>query len=75
MLTIRLPPDIEARLESLARRTGRAKTFYARQAILDHLDDLEDLFLAEQRSLALQRGETETVGIAEVEAPLGLRDQ
>jgi RHH-type rel operon transcriptional repressor/antitoxin RelB len=61
-------------LESLAKRTGRTKTFYARQAILDHLDDLEDLYLAETRWLALQRGETETVGLDEVKPELGLDD-
>lgn len=70
MLAIRLPKEIEARLEKLAQRTGRTKTFYARQAILDQLDDLEDLYLAEERWLALQRGETGTVGLAEVEAEL-----
>jgi len=74
MLAIRLPEDIEARLESLAKRTGRTKTFYARQAILDHLDDLEDLYLAETRWLALQRGETRTVGLDEVKTELGLDD-
>ena len=72
MLAIRLPEDIEARLESLAKRTGRTKTFYARQAILDHLDDLEDLYLAEQRWFALQSGETQTVSLTEVAAELGL---
>jgi RHH-type rel operon transcriptional repressor/antitoxin RelB len=69
MLAIRLPRDIEARLESLAKRTGRTKTFYARQAILD---DLEDLYLAETRWVALQRGETQTVGLDEVKAEFGL---
>lgn len=49
MLVIKLPADIEARLEALAHATGRTKTFYAREAILEHLDDLEDLYLAEQR--------------------------
>ena len=49
MLAIRLPPDIEARLAELARRTGRTKSFYAREAILRHLDELEDLYLAESR--------------------------
>jgi RHH-type transcriptional regulator, rel operon repressor / antitoxin RelB len=49
MLAIRLPSDIEDRLEELAQRTGRTKTFYAREAILAHLDDLEDLYLARQR--------------------------
>ena len=49
MLAIRLPSEIEDRLEALAQATGRTKTFYAREAILEHLDDLEDLYLAEQR--------------------------
>lgn len=49
MLALRLPPEIEKRLEDLARKTGRTKSFYAREAILEHIDDLEDLYLAEQR--------------------------
>ena len=46
MLAIRLDVEIEARLERLAKRTGRTKTFYAREAILEHLADLEDYYLA-----------------------------
>jgi len=49
MLAIRLDPDIEERLCSLAKKTGRTKTFYAREAILQHLEDLEDTFLAKER--------------------------
>jgi len=74
MLAIRLPEDIEARLERLAKQTGRSKTFYAREAILEYLDDLEDLYLAEQRWLSLQRGESRTVSLSEVERELGLDD-
>jgi RHH-type rel operon transcriptional repressor/antitoxin RelB len=74
MLAIRLPEDIEARLEALAKKTGRSKTFYARQAILEYLDDLEDLYLAEQRWLSLQRGGSKTTTLAEVERDLGLDD-
>ena len=48
MLAIRLDPEIEERLEILAKRTGRTKTFYAREAILEHLEDLEDIYLAKQ---------------------------
>jgi RHH-type rel operon transcriptional repressor/antitoxin RelB len=50
MLALRLPPDIEKRLDELARRTGRTKSFYAREAILEHIADLEDHYLAEVRS-------------------------
>lgn len=46
MLALRLPADIERRLDELARRTGRSKSFYAREAILEHLEDLEDTYLA-----------------------------
>ena len=53
MLALRLPPEIEKRLEELAARTGRTKSFYARQAILAHLDELEDAYLAKER---LERG-------------------
>lgn len=49
MLALRLPPEIEERLEALAQRTGRTKSFYAREAILEHIGDLEDLYLAQQR--------------------------
>ncbi|WP_269688974.1 TraY domain-containing protein [Klebsiella pneumoniae] len=40
MLAIRLSDEIESRLDSLAKQTGRTKTFYAREAILAHLEDL-----------------------------------
>lgn len=49
MLAIRLPEDIENRLASLAAKTGRTKTFYVKEAILEHLDDIEDKYLAINR--------------------------
>lgn len=55
MMTLRLPNDIEARLKTLALKTGRTKTFYVRQAIQEHLEDLEDTFLAQERLLKQER--------------------
>jgi len=49
MLAVRLPADIEARLSELAAKTGRTKTFYAREAILTHLEAMEDKYLAIHR--------------------------
>ena len=49
MLALRLPEELERRLEALAQRTGRSKSFYAREAITEHLDDLEDAYLAGER--------------------------
>ncbi|MFN3594432.1 MAG: TraY domain-containing protein [Thiobacillaceae bacterium] len=61
MLAIRLPADVEKRLEALARATGRTKTFYVREAILEHLDDLEDLYLAEQRLIDIRKGKDDVI--------------
>lgn len=49
MLSIRLDPDIERRLSDLARRTGRTKSYYARELIEGNIEDLEDRYLAEAR--------------------------
>ena len=74
MLAIRLPDDIELRLDALAKATGRTKTFYARQAILQHIEDLEDIYLAESRLEALRAGRTKTTSLDDVEKELGLPD-
>ena len=49
MIAVRLPKEIESRLDNQAKLTGRTKTFYVREAILDHLEDLEDIYIAEKR--------------------------
>ena len=66
MLAIRLPVEVEKRLDALAQATGRTKTFYAREAILEHLDNLEDLYLAEQRLIDHRAGKTQAVPLEEV---------
>jgi RHH-type rel operon transcriptional repressor/antitoxin RelB len=49
MLSLRLDPDVERRLDALARMTGRTKSFYARELIESNLEDLEDRYIAEAR--------------------------
>lgn len=66
MLALRLPVEIEQRLDALAKATGRTKTFYAREAILQHLDDLEDLYMAESELEALRAGRSTSLPLAEV---------
>ena len=66
MLAIRLPQSIEKRLEKLARSTGRTKTYYAREAILEHLEDLEDLYLAERRLELIRSGEDRAIPLKKV---------
>lgn len=72
VLAIRLPADVERRLEQLAQRTGRSKTFYAREAILEHLDDMEDLYLAEQQMTEIRAGRLKTIPLEEVMKRYGL---
>lgn len=46
MLAVRLPDLIEKRLKNLADKTGRTKTYYAREAILRYLEEMEDTYIA-----------------------------
>ena len=75
MLAIRLPADIEERLARLAKRSGRTKTYYAREAILRHIEDLEDIQIAEEELIALREGRSRTYTLEEVERDLGLDDR
>lgn len=70
MLALRLPPQIEKRLEALARKTGRTKSHYAKRAIAEFLEDQEDYLLA----LARLEKDRPGIPIEEVERRLGLVD-
>ncbi|MEY2343275.1 DUF6290 family protein [Acidithiobacillus sp. IBUN Pt1247-S3] len=56
MIGVRLSSDIEKRLDALAKATGRTKTYYVREAILEHLDDMEDTYLAKATLERVRRG-------------------
>ena len=72
MLAVRLPAEIETRLDNLARSTGRTKSYYAREAILEHLDDLEDLYLAERELLEIRAGRSKAIPLEEVMKQYGM---
>lgn len=72
--SIRLDPEIEARLDALAARTGRTKAYYLRQLIENGLEDLEDYYKAVEVSERIRRGEEKTRPWAEVRHELGLDD-
>lgn len=73
-ISIRLPEEIEHRLNELSARTGRSKTFYVTEAILEHLNDLEDLYLAEHELEEIRAGRSETVPLEEVMRRYGLEN-
>ena len=74
ILAVRLPQAIGKRLDKLARRTGRTKSFYVRQAILQHLEDLEDIHLAEHTLQRIQDGKERTIPLEDVLRRHGLKD-
>jgi RHH-type rel operon transcriptional repressor/antitoxin RelB len=71
---VRLPDELFARLQALSARTGRTATYYIREAVEEHLDDLEDFYLAEQVLERVRRGEEDISSLDEVERRLGLAD-
>jgi len=73
MIAVRMPAEVEARLDNLSRRTGRTKTYYVREAVIEHIDDLEDLYLAEEELRAIRAG-ARTYTLDEVRNDLGLED-
>lgn len=56
MLAVQLTPEIENRLDALSRRTGRSRDEHVRDAILEHLENLEDAAVAEERLEAVRQG-------------------
>ncbi|WP_082553916.1 TraY domain-containing protein [Altererythrobacter sp. Root672] len=48
MLVFRLDPDLKARLDAVVRRTGRSKSFYAREALREKIEEFEEIALLEE---------------------------
>jgi RHH-type transcriptional regulator, rel operon repressor / antitoxin RelB len=72
--SIRLPDDIEHRLDFLAQQTGRTKAFYLREMILEKIDDIEDYYLAASRVERVRKGKESTSTAIKVRQDLGLAD-
>ncbi len=72
MLAIRLPPEIEKRLATLSKKTGRTKTFYAREAIMNYIEDLEDSYAAEKALDTFYKSGEKPVSLNQARKQLGL---
>jgi RHH-type transcriptional regulator, rel operon repressor / antitoxin RelB len=70
--TIQLDPSIDARLEELARATGRSKDFYLNELIQQGMDELEDAYLGALEAERVRRGESSTRSLDAVMQDLGL---
>lgn len=74
MISVRLGEELEQRLEALAKATGRSKTYYVREALIQKLEDMEDLYMAEAVMELIASGEEKTTPLADLERELGLAD-
>ena len=74
MRSIRLPASIDSRLDALAKKTGRTKTYYIQEMIRTSLADLEDYYLADAISERVRAGTEKVYSLEEVERDLGLAD-
>lgn len=70
MLGVRIEPELEKRLDAIAAKTGRSKSYYVRQAILELIDDWEDTAAA----IAALENPGRRWSMEEVERALGLDD-
>ncbi len=71
-VSLRLPEDLAIRLDKIAKRTGRTKTYYMIEAIREQIGDLEDLYIAETRLAKIKSGKSKTVPLAEVMKDYGM---
>ncbi len=69
---VRLPEELRNRLVALAERTDRSRSYYIRKALEIHLDELEDIYLAEITLERVRRSEEPMYSLDEVERELGL---
>lgn len=69
---VRIPKELNNRLVVLAERTDRSRSYYIRQALEIHIDELEDIYLAENTLNRIKHGEESTYSLDEVERELGL---
>ena len=74
MPAVRIPEDLDNRLNTLARRTGRSKNSFVREALLHQLDDIEDYYLGMETLERIRNGEEKVYSSAEARRELGLDD-
>ena len=72
VINFRSNPQSKIRVERLAKMTKRPASFYYNFLLDEYLDDLEDIFLAEEVIKNVRSGKERTYSLAEVESELGL---
>ncbi len=71
-LSVRIPDEVYERLDNLAQATDRTKSYYVQQALIEQLDTMELVYIAQQRSEAVRGGKMETTPWKEIKNTYGL---
>ncbi len=72
--TFRTTEENKARIQNLAKITNRTAGFFYNYLLTEYLDELEDIFIAENRLQDLRAGKTSTITWDELKAENGLQD-
>jgi len=72
MTAVRLHEEVEVRLDSLSKKTGRTKSYYIRNAVMEYLQDMEDLYLGNQELEKIRSGNTKLTPIEDLLAEYGI---
>lgn len=71
-IAVRLTDEQERRLDALATRTGRSRSFYVKEALETHLEELEDRFWADEVIDRWEASDRKTRPLAELKSELGI---
>ena len=72
--SVKLSDETGAKLERLAARTGRSKSYYLREAVETHIDQLVRDYEILDTAQNVRAGRERTYSLAEVEDMLDLGD-
>jgi len=72
-ITVKIPDDMAAFLEKLAKEEERSKSYYIRKAISNYLEDMADLYVAKRESAKIKKG-AKTIPLKEIMRRNGLLD-
>lgn len=74
VIALRISDDLALRLEKLARKTNRNKTFYIKEALIAHIADLEDIYAADEVMERVSLGSEAIVPLEDVLTEYGMEN-
>lgn len=72
MIALKLPAEIEQKLDAIASANGQTPQSLIEQAVLDYLEHLEDLELARQEIEDIKTGKSATISLADAMKRYGM---